>query len=89
MDHPLLLPLDPSKPYQLKEFYGRAFNTQTDNYLLPGDIEEHERLDVQHYANRFHIGGLYAYKPLVDYALRRDQSPPPAIFDIGTGSGKW
>ncbi|KAG8955733.1 hypothetical protein FRC04_007724 [Tulasnella sp. 424] len=68
--------------------FGRAFN-QSDHYMLPADDDEHSRLDMQHLALRLHLNSLYPSKHLVDHALREGQEPPPAVLDVGTGSGRW
>ncbi|KAG8955737.1 hypothetical protein FRC04_007728 [Tulasnella sp. 424] len=71
-----------------KTLHGRAFN-QSDHYMLPADGDEHSRLDMQHLALRLHLNSLYASKHLVENALREGQDPPPAVLDVGTGSGRW
>lgn len=57
--------------------------------MLPADDDEHSRLDMQHLALRLHLNSLYPSKHLVDHALREGQDPPPAVLDVGTGSGRW
>lgn len=57
--------------------------------MLPADDDEHSRLDMQHLALRLHLNSLYASKHLVENALREAQEPPPAVLDVGTGSGRW
>ncbi|KAG8964298.1 hypothetical protein FRC05_003848 [Tulasnella sp. 425] len=61
----------------------------SDHYMLPADGDEHSRLDMQHLALRLHLNSLYASKHLVENALREGQDPPPAVLDVGTGSGRW
>jgi len=55
------------------------------------DSDEHGRLDVQHRMLRIKMDGLYwtaeAVRPIL--APRPEGSEPPAILDIGTGSGSW
>lgn len=63
--------------------YGRVFTSQSDIYMLPSDNKEHTRLDLQHYALRCNLNSLYPYQHLVQYALRKDQDPPPEILDVG------
>ncbi|KIO33934.1 hypothetical protein M407DRAFT_17201 [Tulasnella calospora MUT 4182] len=53
------------------------------------DDDEHSRLDMQHLALQLHLNSLYASKHLVENALREGQDPPPAVLDVGTGSGRW
>ncbi|KAG9044043.1 hypothetical protein FS837_008858 [Tulasnella sp. UAMH 9824] len=72
-----------------KTMHGRAFNNQSDLYSLPADDHEHSRLDIQHLALRLHLGSLYASKHLVETALKPNPDCPPAILDVGTGSGRW
>ncbi|KAG8979154.1 hypothetical protein FRC05_009364 [Tulasnella sp. 425] len=75
-------------PSIYQTLFGRAFN-QSDHYMLPADDDEHSRLDMQHLALRLHLNSLYPSKHLVDHALREGQEPPPAVLDVGTGSGRW
>ncbi|KAG8931451.1 hypothetical protein FRC01_001275 [Tulasnella sp. 417] len=72
-----------------KTMHGRAFNTQSDLYMLPADTHEHSRLDIQHLALRLHLGSLYASKHLVEAALQPNPYAKPAVLDVGTGSGRW
>ncbi|KAG9044044.1 hypothetical protein FS837_008859 [Tulasnella sp. UAMH 9824] len=72
-----------------KTVHGRAFNNQSDLYMLPADDHEHSRLDIQHLALRLHLGSLYASKHLVEAALKPNPDCPPAVLDVGTGSGRW
>ncbi|KAG8926612.1 hypothetical protein FRC00_002739 [Tulasnella sp. 408] len=71
-----------------KTVHGRAFNNQSDLYILPADDHEHSRLDMQHLALRLHLGSLYASKHLVEAALKPNPDCPPAVLDVGTGSGR-
>ncbi|HEV2237816.1 MAG TPA: methyltransferase domain-containing protein [Ktedonobacterales bacterium] len=48
-------------------------------YALPRDLEELNRLDLQHYMLRFALQGLYAV-PL---------NNPTSMLDVGTGTGRW
>jgi ubiquinone/menaquinone biosynthesis C-methylase UbiE len=48
-------------------------------YMLPFDLEEHNRLDFQHYLLRAALGGNYA-APITS---------PRDILDVGTGTGRW
>jgi len=48
-------------------------------YMLPFDIEEHNRLDFQHYLLRAALGGNYA-APITS---------PRDILDVGAGTGRW
>ncbi|KAG8896659.1 hypothetical protein FRC01_011685, partial [Tulasnella sp. 417] len=85
---PSLVSFHPSADGHLfKTLHGRAFNNQSDLYLLPADDHEHSRLDLQHLSLRLHLGSLYASKHLVEAALKPDPDFPPAVLDVGTGSG--
>ncbi|KAG8894147.1 hypothetical protein FRC00_009456, partial [Tulasnella sp. 408] len=75
-------------PSLFKTVHGRAFNNQSDLYILPADDHEHSRLDMQHLALRLHLGSLYASKHLVEAALKPNPNCPPAVLDVGTGSGR-
>ncbi|KDQ60927.1 hypothetical protein JAAARDRAFT_173301 [Jaapia argillacea MUCL 33604] len=74
----------------LRSVHGRILNSQNETYMLPVDVEEHQRLDLQHQIYTRMLGGsLYAAPDLVRSALRPRNGPQPAILDIGTGSGSW
>ncbi|KAG8937819.1 hypothetical protein FRC03_007826, partial [Tulasnella sp. 419] len=76
--------------YKYREFFGRAFNAHKDSYLLPADVLEHARLDLQHDILKYELGNsLYDAPDLVKNALRSEQSERPRVLDIGTGSGRW
>lgn len=47
--------------------------------LLPNDLEEHNRLDFQHYMLRYMLQGNYTAP------IRQ----PSAILDVGCGTGRW
>ncbi|KAG9017245.1 hypothetical protein FRB90_001263 [Tulasnella sp. 427] len=72
-----------------KTIHGRAFNNQSDLYMLPADDHEHSRLDIQHRALALHLGSLYPSKRLVQAALKPNSEVIPAVLDVGTGSGRW
>lgn len=48
-------------------------------YIVPWDIEEHNRLDFQHFMLRYALRGNYA-APIRD---------PQSILDVGSGTGRW
>ncbi|KAI0822861.1 S-adenosyl-L-methionine-dependent methyltransferase [Trametes gibbosa] len=73
----------------LRQVYGRILNNQNDTYFLPADNEEHRRLDLQHQVITLALGGLFPAPDLVRRALRPRPGTPPAILDVGTGSGSW
>lgn len=65
--------------------------------LIPGlkvitaaDVDEHGRLDIQHQMLKVKMGGLYWPSDHVRRILapRPEGSEPPAILDVGTGSGR-
>ncbi|KAG8925392.1 hypothetical protein FRC03_002497 [Tulasnella sp. 419] len=72
-----------------RELHGRAFNTQSDTYMLPADDVEHSRLDVQHNLLRLNLNNsLYPAPELVRKVLAPGPEAP-SVLDIGTGSGRW
>ena len=48
-------------------------------YIVPWDIEEHNRLDFQHFMLRYALRGNYA-API---------GTPHSILDVGSGTGRW
>lgn len=48
-------------------------------YIVPWDIEEHNRLDFQHFMLRYTLRGNYA-APIHN---------PRTILDVGSGTGRW
>lgn len=72
--------------------HGREFHEERDGYLFPSaavDKDEQERLHMQHNALKIHMGALYPERERVQAALRVEQTPPPVVLDVGTGSGIW
>ncbi|KAF9186804.1 hypothetical protein BGZ51_001600 [Haplosporangium sp. Z 767] len=59
----------------------RYHNTPGASYLLPNDIDEVDRLQLQHFVLRYAIQGNYK-SPL-------DKSKVRAILDVGCGPGTW
>ncbi|CAO3569605.1 unnamed protein product [Mortierella alpina] len=59
----------------------RYHNTPGASYLLPNDIDEVDRLQLQHFILRYAIQGNYK-SPL-------DKSKVRAILDVGCGPGTW
>lgn len=72
-----------------REIHGRTVNNQNETYFLPADMEEHQRLDLQHKMYTMMLGSLYPAIPLVRWALRPRPDRRPTILDVGTGSGSW
>ena len=58
--------------------YGRE-RTRGIPYVMPTDLEEMNRLDLQHYMLGYALHGNYA-API---------SHPRSILDVGTGTGRW
>ena len=61
---------------------------------LTADVEEHERLDVQHTMFRAKVGSLVVPRQQIRRVLRPRTMPNgdkyvPQVLDIGTGSGRW
>ncbi|EPQ58002.1 S-adenosyl-L-methionine-dependent methyltransferase [Gloeophyllum trabeum ATCC 11539] len=73
----------------LRSVHGRILNSQNETYMLPADVEEHQRLDLQHQIYTLMLGDLYTAPEMVHHALRPRNDYQPAIFDVGTGSGSW
>lgn len=64
------------------------------NAISAADIAEHKRLDIQHEMLREKLNGLYPRQ--ISNEVRKllsrqrgDDQPPPAVLDVGTGSGSW
>ncbi|KAG8892283.1 hypothetical protein FRB99_002821, partial [Tulasnella sp. 403] len=73
--------------WRFQKFHGRTFNMKNENYTLPSDEEEYERLDIQHLMLKMAIDSLYAAHDLVRARLAmRDDRPAPQVLDIGCGS---
>ncbi|KAG8910890.1 hypothetical protein FRC01_006066, partial [Tulasnella sp. 417] len=75
----------------LKDLYGRVVNSTSQTYLLPADVLEHNRLDLQHEMLKQMRNGLFLADEDVRRALapREDPESQPAVLDIGSGSGSW
>ena len=57
--------------------------------MLPADVAEHGRLDLQHELLKKKMNGVFFRPDAVRRALAPRQSGQPAILDVGTGSGSW
>ncbi|KIO32979.1 hypothetical protein M407DRAFT_91164 [Tulasnella calospora MUT 4182] len=78
----------------LQEIFGRKINSTNEHYMLPADVPEHKRLDIQHEMLKQKLGGLYPREVASDVRRmmsrqRSENESPPAALDIGTGSGSW
>ncbi|KAJ7633072.1 S-adenosyl-L-methionine-dependent methyltransferase [Roridomyces roridus] len=73
---------------ELKEMRGRGMNTLNEDYLLPADRTEMERLSVQHRMWCMLAGGIYppTLKSTLEEAL---EGPNAMILDAGCGSAIW
>ncbi|KAG8953828.1 hypothetical protein FRC04_001458 [Tulasnella sp. 424] len=73
----------------LKSAYGRKLHNTDVTYMLPADLAEHGRLDVQHEMLKS-AAGLYLAPEAVQKALSpRPDGSTPRVLDIGAGSGSW
>ncbi|KAF7363997.1 S-adenosyl-L-methionine-dependent methyltransferase [Mycena sanguinolenta] len=72
----------------LRDSFGRGMNTLSEDYKLPADRVEMERLAIQHRVWTLLVGGLYppTLKTVVDQVL---SGPHPTILDAGCGSANW
>lgn len=69
-----------SSVFDFVEEHGRTFHRyKAGKYMLPNDIPERERLDLQH-AIAVRLFGKLALAPI---------NNPPRVLDIGTGTGIW
>ncbi|KAG9048515.1 hypothetical protein FS837_012705 [Tulasnella sp. UAMH 9824] len=73
----------------LREIHGRTFNNTSEHYMLPADVTEHSRLDLQHELLNKIRGGLFYVPRAVKKALAAREGSQPSILDIGSGSGSW
>ncbi|KAG8912285.1 hypothetical protein FRC01_005177 [Tulasnella sp. 417] len=73
----------------LRDIHGRTFNNTSDNYMLPADVAEHGRLDLQHEMLKKKRGGLFYAPQAVRKALAPREGSRPSILDVGSGSGTW
>ncbi|KIO29850.1 hypothetical protein M407DRAFT_69943 [Tulasnella calospora MUT 4182] len=73
----------------LRDIHGRTFNNTSDQYMLPADVAEHGRLDLQHEMLKKKRGGLFYAPQAVKKALAPREGSQPSILDVGSGSGSW
>ncbi|KAG9048516.1 hypothetical protein FS837_012706 [Tulasnella sp. UAMH 9824] len=73
----------------LREIHGRTFNNTSDHYMLPADVAEHGRLDLQHEMLKKKRGGLFYAPQAVRKALAPRGGSQPSVLDVGSGSGSW
>jgi len=74
----------------LRDIHGRGMNTKSDVYKLPADIQEMDRLTLQHRMWCLMMGNLCPV-PIdqLQETLRSRVGNPPAVLDLGCGSGIW
>ncbi|PVG02066.1 S-adenosyl-L-methionine-dependent methyltransferase [Serendipita vermifera] len=72
-----------------KKIDGRIINSVSDQYNLPSDNEEWNRLNLQHQAITIGLGGLYPEKDVVQAALAPQEGYTKQVLDLGWGSGVW
>ncbi|KAG8894856.1 hypothetical protein FRC01_012703, partial [Tulasnella sp. 417] len=88
--------------FMLRDIHGRTFNNTSDilhanpipyrfekNYMLPADVAEHDRLDLQHEMLKKLRGGLFYPPHVVRKALAPRDDSRPSVLDVGSGSGTW
>ncbi|KAG8958191.1 hypothetical protein FRC03_009373 [Tulasnella sp. 419] len=68
-----------------RDFHGRKFNTLNPVYHLPADMEEHERLSIQHRILCLFFGNLYPAGDVVESILKAREGYTPMILDVGAG----
>lgn len=74
----------------IRQVHGRTINALSDQYLLPTDDEEWNRLNKQHTSVILGFSGrLYPVPETVNAILRPDGHGPKRILDLGTGTGVW
>ncbi|KAJ7772947.1 S-adenosyl-L-methionine-dependent methyltransferase [Mycena maculata] len=77
-----------SRDHTLKDVHGRGMNILSEEYKLPADRAEMDRLSIQHRMWRLLVGGLYppALKDTIDKVL---EDPQSTILDAGCGPAIW
>ncbi|KIO32951.1 hypothetical protein M407DRAFT_18108 [Tulasnella calospora MUT 4182] len=74
----------------LRELYGRMVNNTSEAYMLPADLIEHSRLDMQHEAICIVLDGPFPRESGVHKILSpRADGYRPRVLDVGTGAGSW
>lgn len=77
---------------QVRRSDGKYQTRHPGSDIVPSaDVDEHTRLDIQHQMLKVKMGGLYWPIDLVRNILapKLVGHDPPAVLDIGTGSGGW
>ncbi|KAJ1338005.1 gliotoxin biosynthesis N-methyltransferase [Microdochium nivale] len=68
--------------YEFRYEHGRRYQSANGIYHLPNDIQEMDRLELQHLIWIEIAGGRYHLAPLSETRLTH-------VLDIGTGTGNW
>ena len=72
-----------SATYEFRYENGRRYHAMQDEaYLMPNDIKEMDRLELQHRLFRMTLGDSLSRAPLPKESLRE-------VLDLGTGTGIW
>lgn len=71
-----------SEDYEFRYHHGRRYQSANDAYHLPNDIQEMDRLELQHLIWLELCGGRYNLAPL-------DTIPVTHVLDVGCGTGNW
>ncbi|RUP43184.1 hypothetical protein BC936DRAFT_137504, partial [Jimgerdemannia flammicorona] len=92
-------PLTPSfKGNKIKVIEGRGFNDdqmKNPRYMLPVDHEEMDRLNMQHYAIKYHLQGLtFLYTSIPQHSnfqapIEQALDEGIDVLDVGCGTGIW
>ncbi|KZS94704.1 S-adenosyl-L-methionine-dependent methyltransferase [Sistotremastrum niveocremeum HHB9708] len=73
-----------------RELHGRKMNAKSEAYILPADLPEIDRLNLQHRLWARLMGSICSLsKDQLDGLLKKRDGPPPAILDLGRGTGVW
>ncbi|KAG8822211.1 hypothetical protein FRC19_006385 [Serendipita sp. 401] len=73
----------------VQEVDGRIINALCEQYYLPTDDQEWNRLDKQHIAIVLGLGGLYPAQEEVQAILAPQDGETKRILDLGCGTGIW
>ncbi|KAH7040752.1 S-adenosyl-L-methionine-dependent methyltransferase [Microdochium trichocladiopsis] len=71
-----------SEGYEFRYENGRRYQSANGTYHLPNDVQEMDRLELQHLIWIEIAGGRYHLAPLKDARLTH-------VLDVGTGTGNW
>ncbi|KAI1497401.1 S-adenosyl-L-methionine-dependent methyltransferase [Biscogniauxia marginata] len=71
-----------SEDFEFRFENGRRYQSKNAMYHLPNDIQEMDRLELQHLIWMQMLGGRHALAPL-------DQTQLTHVLDVGCGTGNW